>query len=147
MSALVRYNCSTPTTLSSWLEDFFNDGFYSHSGREITNTSWPRVDITEEENEYKIKADLPGLEKKDISISVEEGVLSIEGEKKAELEKKEKDRYYHFERSYGKFRRAFSLPEYVDEKSINANLKNGVLEVSLKKTEPPKPKKIEVKVD
>ena len=146
MSALVRYNCSTPT-LSNWLEDFFSDGYYSHSGREITNTSWPKIDITEEEKEYTFKADLPGLEKKDISISVEEGVLSITGEKKAELEKKEKGRYYHLERSYGKFRRAFSLPEYVDEKNINASLKNGVLEVSLRKTEPPKPKKIEVKVD
>ena len=105
------------------------------------------MDIAESENGFRISADLPGLSKQDIKLSVEDGVLSISGEKKQEVEKKEKDRYYHFERSYGRFCRSFTLPANVDSANIDARYNNGVLEVHLRKTEEAKPKAIEVKVE
>jgi HSP20 family protein len=145
MSALIRYK-SPVYSLSNLFDEFFNDGFFFNSGREISRTKWPNVDIVENKDDYKLHADLPGLEKKDIKITVENGVLSISGEKKLDKKEKEKGKYYYYERSYGSFHRNFSLPENVDEKSINANFKNGVLELTIKKTEKAKPKEIEIKV-
>lgn len=146
MSALIRYKRPV-YSLSNLFDEFFNDGFFFNSGREVTRTKWPKVDIEENKNDYKLHADLPGLEKKDIKITVEDGVLSISGEKKHDKKEKEKGKYYYYERSYGAFHRNFSLPDNVDEKSINANFKNGVLELVIKKTEKAKPKEIEIKVD
>ena len=146
MSALIRYKRPV-YSLSNLFDEFFNDGFFFNSGREVTRTKWPKVDIEENKNDYRLHADLPGLEKKDIKITVENGVLSISGEKKHDKKEKEKGKYYYYERSYGAFHRNFSLPENIDEKSINANFKNGVLELIIKKTEKAKPKEIEIKVD
>ena len=146
MSALIRYKRPV-YSLSNLFDEFFNDGFFFNSGREVTGTKWPKVDIEENKNDYRLHADLPGLEKKDIKITVENGVLSISGEKKHDKKEKEKGKYYYYERSYGAFHRNFSLPENIDEKSINANFKNGVLELIIKKTEKAKPKEIEIKVD
>ena len=77
---------------------------------------------------------------------MKDGVLSIEGEKKDEKKVKDKEWYYHLERSYGKFSRSFSLPELVDAEHIEAKLVDGVLELILKKNEKAKPKEIEVKI-
>ena len=145
MSALIRYRRPS-YTLSNLLNDYFNDDFF-RSSREISRTNWPLVDIVENEDNFVLKADVPGLDKKDIKISVEDNVLSISGEKKQEKKDKQKGRYNFYERSYGSFQRSFALPENIDEKSINANLKNGLLELTLKKVEKPKPKAIEIKVD
>ena len=145
MSALIRYK-SPIYSLSNLFDEFLNDGFFFNSGREISRTKWPNVDIVENKDDYKLHADLPGLEKKDIKITVENGVLSISGEKKLDKKEKEKGKYYYYERSYGSFHRNFSLPDNVDEKSINANFKNGVLELTIKKAEKAKPKEIEIKV-
>jgi len=146
MSALIRYQRPV-YSLPNLLDEFFNDSFFYNSGRELSGTKWPKVDIEENKDDYKLHADLPGLEKKDIKITVEDGVLSISGEKKNDKKEKEKGKYYYYERSYGAFHRNFSLPDNVDEKSINANFKNGVLELVIKKIEKPKPKEIEIKVD
>ncbi len=144
MSALVRY--TRPATLPSLLDDFFGDNFFSLLDRDITSSSWPRVDITEDKNGYHLRADLPGMGKDDIKVSVENGVLSITGEKKEEKKEHEDGRFYHYERSYGSFCRAFNLPDEVDAGSIEAAYNNGVLELTLKKDEKAKPKAIEVKV-
>ena len=148
MSALIRYE-KPVFTLSNLFDDFLDDGFFFNGGREIVRHQWPKVDIVENDNDYEVHADLPGLEKKDINISVEDGVLTISGEKKLEKKDRKKDRYYYYERSYGSFCRSFALPENVDEKNIAANYKNGLLELTIKKTEKakPKPKAIEVKVE
>lgn len=146
MNSLIRYE-EPVVTLSNIFDDLFNDGFFFNAGREITRNRWPRVDIVENNDNYTIHADLPGLEKKDINITVENGVLSISGEKKQEKKEKEKGRCYYYERSYGSFHRNFALPENVDEKIISANYKNGLLELTIKKTEKAKPKAIEVKVE
>jgi len=144
--SLIRYEAAPIATLFDDLDGLFSTGF-DWTGRELAGSLYPNVDITESEAGYAIMADLPGLAKEDIKVSVENGVLSISGEKKREVEKKEKNNYYHFERSYGRFCRSFTLPTYVDGKSIEAKYNNGVLEVHLKKTEASKPKAIEVKVE
>jgi HSP20 family protein len=143
MSSLIRYT-NPMSSLSNWLDDFFGNNFYESFDRQIT-TTWPRVDITENDANYTIKADLPGMDKKDVSITVENNVLTIVGEKKEE-HKKEQGKYYHLERSYGKFARSFALPDEVSANTIEAKMNNGVLELTLPKTERAKPKAIEVKV-
>ena len=106
----------------------------------------PRVDITEDDNNLFVHAELPGLSKEQVKVSVnEDKLLTIQGEKKKE-EKKEDKSYIRTERNYGSFTRSFSLPDYIDADNINAKFENGVLELSLKKIEPPKPKEIEVKI-
>ncbi|MBD3391775.1 MAG: Hsp20 family protein [Chitinivibrionales bacterium] len=112
----------------------------------MTSTSWPRVDITEDKNAYHLKADLPGMSKDDIKVNVENGVLSITGEKKEEKKEHEKGRFYHYERSYGSFSRSFNLPEDTDPARIEASYNNGVLDLTLAKSEKAKPKAIDVKV-
>jgi HSP20 family protein len=144
MFSLTRYENPTQT-LSQWIDELLYGEPFEHSARNITNTVWPSVDISEHKEYYTIHADLPGLEKNDISIHVENGVLTIDGEKKNTTER-EKDKYYHFERNVGAFRRSFTLPENVDAENVDARYKNGVLELTLQKKPEAKPKSVEVKV-
>ncbi|MBH0187604.1 MAG: Hsp20/alpha crystallin family protein, partial [Nitrospira sp.] len=97
------------------------------------------------EGEYLIKAELPEVKKEDVKVSVEDGVLTLSGERRQEKEEKGK-KYHRVERSYGSFVRSFSLPESVDEGGVKAEYKDGVLNLHLPKTEKVKPKSIEVKV-
>jgi HSP20 family protein len=105
----------------------------------------PQVDITEDDKEYLLKTDLPEMKKDEIKVNVEEGVLSVSGERKAEKEEKNK-KFHRIERSYGSFMRSFSLPEDADGKKVLAEFKDGVLHVHLPKSPVAKPKAIEVKV-
>ncbi len=146
MSALVRYE--TPvTSLSNLLDDFLGNGIFNAWDRDISLVNYPRVDIVEEKDTYKITADMPGLDKKDITVEVKNGVLAISGEKKEEKTERDKNRYYHFERRFGSFRREFALPDHVDADHVEAKYANGLLELTLRKTEAAKPKAIEVKVE
>jgi HSP20 family protein len=112
----------------------------------LTVAEWsPLVDITEDDKEYLIKAELPEMKKEEIKISVHEDVLSISGERKYEKEEKGK-KYHRVERAYGSFVRSFTLPEDADASKINAEYKEGVLKLHLPKSEKAKPKAIEVKV-
>ena len=95
----------------------------------------PRVDTAETDAAYEVTAELPGVEEKDVKISIENDVLSISGEKKSEREEKKKD-YVLSERSYGSFKRAFTLPDNVDVEKIAAKYEKGVLKVTLPKTTP-----------
>ncbi|MFQ6039491.1 MAG: Hsp20/alpha crystallin family protein [Candidatus Poribacteria bacterium] len=106
----------------------------------------PAVDMFERENEVVLRAEVPGMAKEDIDISVSGNTLTISGERKTEEEIKDED-YYHCERSYGRFQRALSLPQGVDAENIKASYKNGILEVTIPKQEEAKPKKIEVAVE
>ena len=117
------------------------------NGKEtMTVADWmPTVDISETDGEYLIKAELPEIKKEDVKITVEEGVLTLQGERRQEKEEKGK-RYHRVERAYGSFARSFSLPESVDEGAVNAEYKDGVLNLHLPKTEKVKPKAIDVKV-
>jgi len=112
----------------------------------ITVAEWvPLVDITEDDKEYLIKAELPEVRKEDVKVAVENGLLTISGERRAE--KEEKNRKYHrIERAYGSFERSFIVPDDADADKVNAEFKDGVLKVHLSKSEKAKPKQIEVKV-
>lgn len=143
--SLIRYETSPMATLLNELDNLWLDDF-SRTGRDLANLTFPNVDIVESDSGYGITADLPGLSKEDVKVNIDNGVLTISGEKKTEIEKREKNKYYHFERSYGKFSRSFSLPDHVDSANIEAHFNNGVLQVNIKKTEEAKPKTIEVKV-
>ncbi|WP_395339402.1 Hsp20/alpha crystallin family protein [Ningiella sp. W23] len=95
----------------------------------------PRVDIKEGKKSYDISAELPGLDTKDVSLEVKEGVLTLTGEKKTETSKDGEKDYHVMERSYGFFKRSFALPNGVDQEKISAEFKKGVLHVSIPKTE------------
>jgi HSP20 family protein len=111
----------------------------------ITVAEWaPLVDITEDDKEYIIKTELPEVKKEDVKVSVENGLLTIVGERK--FEKEENKKYHRVERAYGRFIRSFVLPEGVDPDKVNAEFRDGVLKVRLAKSEQTKPKQIEVKV-
>lgn len=102
------------------------------------------VDIREDEDAFVVEAEVPGLTAEDVSIDVEKNVLTLGGERKAELEEQEKN-YRRVERRYGSFSRSFTLPETVDDQDITADLKDGVLTVRLPKREAPTPRQISVK--
>lgn len=112
----------------------------------ITVAEWsPLVDISEDEKEYLIKAEVPEMKKEEIKINVHDDVLAISGERKYEKEEKGK-KYHRVERAYGSFLRSFALPEDADGSKVNAEYKDGVLNVRLPKAEKAKPKAIEVKI-
>jgi HSP20 family protein len=112
----------------------------------MTVAEWaPLVDITEDDKEYLIKAELPEVKKEDVKVSVQDNVISISGERKSEKEEKGK-KYHRVERAYGSFYRSFTLPEDADGGIVAAEFKDGVLKVRLPKSEKAKPKSIEVKV-
>jgi len=117
------------------------------NGKEsITLPEWtPLADITEDDMEYVIKAELPELRKEDVKVTVENGVLTISGERKFEKEEKNK-KYHRVERGYGSFVRTFALPDDADANKVKAQFKQGMLEVHLPKNEKAKPKQIEVNV-
>ena len=112
----------------------------------LTVAEWaPLVDITEDDKEYLIKAELPEVKKEDIKLTVDEDVLTITGERKYEKEEKGK-KYHRVERAYGSFMRSFTLPEDAEGSKVSAECKDGLLKVHLPKSEKAKPKSIEVKV-
>lgn len=147
------------STLARWnplreLEEFqnrilgaFNPSSSRHgNGQEsLTLAEWmPTVDIVEDDKEYLITAELPEVKKEDVKVTVENGVLTITGERR--FEKAEKTKYHRVERSYGSFARIFALPDNGDPAKVNAEFKDGVLKVHVAKSEAARPKQIEVKV-
>lgn len=105
----------------------------------------PSVDISETDNEYVIKAEIPDVKKEDVKVTVEAGQLTIQGERKQEKEEKGK-RFHRIERSYGSFMRSFTVPDNVDESKAKAEFKEGMLTLTLPKSEKAKPKSLEVKI-
>lgn len=105
----------------------------------------PTVDISETDGEYLIKAELPEVKKEDVKVTVEDGVLTLYGERRQDKEEKG-TRFHRVERSFGSFVRSFTLPESIEEGGVRADYKDGVLNLHLPKSEKVKPKAIEVKV-
>ncbi|XOZ32668.1 Hsp20/alpha crystallin family protein [Halomonadaceae bacterium KBTZ08] len=120
----------------------------SNGNREILQkTDWaPAVDITENKDAFVITAELPGIRKEDVKVSVQDGVLTIQGERSFE-NAEDDERRHRVERFYGHFSRSFTLPENVDDENIKANYHDGVLELTLTKQEKAKPRAIEVEVN
>jgi HSP20 family protein len=125
-------------------ESFFEGGLRR---RTEEGGEWlPFLDVAETKNELVVKAEVPGMEPKDIDISLSDGVLTIKGEKKQEKEEKEAD-YHLVERSYGAFTRSVRLPKEVQGEKISASYKDGILKVTLPKSEEAKKKEIKIKVE
>jgi len=113
---------------------------------QATTRPWaPAVDILETENDLVLKADIPGVDLKDVDIQLENGTLTLKGERKFESEEKRKG-FHRMERSYGSFVRYFTVPDTVDSEHVQAEYHNGVLTVTLPKKEIAKPKAIKVQV-
>jgi HSP20 family protein len=113
----------------------------------IATGDWaPRVDIAETDKAFEIKAEIPEVNKEDVKVTVHNGVLTIQGERKQEKEEKGK-KFHRVERSYGSFTRSFTLPDNVDETKISASFKDGVLNIQIQKIEEAKPTSIEIKVE
>jgi HSP20 family protein len=123
-------------------DDYFGPG--RRALRPMEEAWLPAVDVSETADKITVKAEIPGMEAKDIEISMVGDTLTIKGEKKAEREEKEEN-YHMIERSYGSFSRAMKLPGMVDADKVEATYKNGVLIVVLPKKEEVKPKTIEIK--
>tara|TARA_B100000929_G_scaffold280312_1_gene258193 strand:+ start:321 stop:749 length:429 start_codon:yes stop_codon:yes gene_type:complete len=140
-------------TLSIWnpiheMDELFHNRLASVLGGEgAQSVAWsPVVDIEETELNYLIRAELPGLSKKNVKVVVEDGVLTLSGER--DLERKvEGKTFHHIERSHGTFTRSFTLPENADAESVSANYKDGLLEIRVAKGEEALPKSIEVRVE
>lgn len=147
MSTLIRWNPFKETEeLNNRLFSLFNLATGRNPAGTNTVANWsPLVDVTEDEKEYHIKAELPEVRKEDVKVTVENGLLTISGERKFEQEQKGK-RYHRVERAYGSFTRYFSVPEDADDSQVSAEFKDGVLNVRLAKSEKAKPRAVEVKV-
>jgi HSP20 family protein len=112
----------------------------------ITFADWaPLVDISEDEKEFLVKAELPGLKKEEVKVTIDNGVLTISGERKTEKEEKTK-RLHRVERAYGKFERSFTLPDTADPGKVKADFEDGVLQVHLAKSEKAKATAREVQI-
>lgn len=126
------------------MDRFFSPELFE--GSDFSTSRWlPNMDVQEDKDRFTISMELPGLSKDDVSLTVREGMLTIEGERKQEDEK-EGVNYHRVERRYGKFLRSFQLPVRVQEDKIEAVFKDGVLTVQIPKAEEVKPKQIAVKI-
>ena len=148
-------------TLAKWdpfkqLDEFSNrlSSFFNVQRSGIGDEAWPSsltgwepvVDISEDASEYLIEAELPNIRREDVKVNVENGVLTLSGERK--LEKEESDRKYHrVERAYGAYTRSFTLPDGVMADRIHAEFKDGILRVHVPKDEKAKPKAIDIRVE
>ena len=129
---------------SDALYRFFDDDVLS---KLLAEQTWPvALDVVEEKDQYVLKADLPGINKEDIKVSLESGILTITGERKAETEDKDKQ-VHRVERSYGRFVRSLNVGTNIDESKIRASYKDGVLQLTVPKAEAAKPKSIDVHVE
>lgn len=133
--------------LSRFPRDYRSNLFAINDPESLPPCTWaPAVDISETDKEYLIRAELSGMKKEDVKITVNNGVLSVSGERR--VEKTDKDEKHHrVERSYGSFTRSFALPEDAAAERVSAECRDGVLTIHLAKNEVPKPRSIEVKVN
>jgi HSP20 family protein len=148
MNALTKWNpLREIEEMSGRLSSLFGRTPLRGLGEEsMTVSEWtPLVDITEDDKEYLIKAELPEVKKEDVKVTVEDGVLTITGERKFEKEEKGK-KYHRIERAYGSFMRSFTLPDAAASDKVSAEFKDGVLKVHLQKSPEAKPKSVDVKV-
>jgi HSP20 family protein len=146
--ALVRWEPAREiSSLQSDINRLFNSFFDTPTGGNGgTLRRWiPPMDLVETEDSFVLKADLPGLTESDLNLEVEDNVLTISGERKAEHEDK-REGYVRVERAFGSFRRSLTLPEGVEPDAVKASFDNGVLEVRIPKPEQRKPRKVAIQV-
>src|SRR6476619_4449413 len=144
--ALIRFEPARElTSLQSEMNQLFSTFFGDTTGHGNGHSRrWvPAMDLVETQDHFLVRADLPGLTEDDISIELEDNVLTISGERKLE-EKAEKEGYFRVERSFGKFARTLTLPDGIDAEAIDAQFASGVLEVRIPKPEQRKPRKVAI---
>jgi len=147
MNSVIRWELfRNVNSLQEQFSRLFDTSFPGRSSESDLTTWAPAVDIQETENELMLKADLPGIEEKDIDVRIENNTLTIRGERKFEKQVNE-DNYLRVDRSYGSFSRSFSLPNTINTEAINAEYKNGVLTVQMPKRAESKPKQVKVNVE
>ncbi len=135
-----------PTLFSSLFDDDFFERFFADMGARPDDTvRRPAVDVTEEDGTYKVVAELPGMSGDDVEVEVHGGVLRLSADREEEREEGEDDVHLR-ERRFGRFERAFRLPEHVDAEAIEASMKDGVLTVTVPKAASEQPRQIEVNV-
>ena len=143
---LTRRNEESNVGIDSFRRDLtrFFDDFFSVSPTSLFETAWmPSLDVSEDDKAIHVKAEIPGIEEKDLNVSLENNMLTISGEKKEE-KKEENKRYMVSERRFGSFYRSITLPDGVKSDGISASFTNGVLRVEIPKAESVKPKKIKI---
>jgi HSP20 family protein len=133
--------------MDRWFNELMNRGLRRVSDEDRVRGSWtPAVNVLEKKDAIEITADLPGMKAGDVEVTVEDGVLTIRGERSFE-EAREGETYHRIERSYGLFERTFSLPNSVDPSKIEATFKDGEMMVVLPRREEAKPRSVKIKVD
>jgi HSP20 family protein len=150
--ALVRWEpVRELTSIQNEMNRLFNTFFDTPTtggsgGNGGTLRRWiPAMDLVETEDHFVLKADLPGLTESDVNVEVEDSVLTVSGERKAEHEDK-REGYVRVERAFGAFRRSLTLPEGINPEAVQASFENGVLEVRIPKPEERKPRKVAIQV-
>lgn len=147
MSYMTRYE---PVTLLNEVNKMIEQAFRSGGNIDTSNidtSQWiPAVDIREEKNQFIIWADLPGVEIKDVNVSMEDNILTIKGSR-AETTKEEKNNYFRVERVRGNFYRRFTLPDTADGSKVEAKMQKGVLEIRIPKKEAAQPRLIKIQSD
>jgi HSP20 family protein len=151
MSYMTLWRNRTPNASTSWTEPFaFSrdlDRWFDRDGSADLGGAWgPVVDVRETEDSLVLEAELPGLRSEDVSVSVEDGVLTVSGEKKREIEEGTEGNYHFTERRFGRFERSFRLPRSLNTDAVQAEFSSGVLTIVLPKAEEAKPRRIDVKV-
>jgi HSP20 family protein len=143
---LTRYEPWTAMSrLHRELDQLFGDTFGTPEAASASNVAWiPAVDVHEEKDRFVVRADLPGVEQKDIEITAEDGILTIRGERRGDRREENGQGYERIERTYGTFLRRFTLPETAQAEAIKAKHANGVLEVSIPKQPKVEPRKIRI---
>jgi HSP20 family protein len=135
-------------TIQDRMNRLFRDSYGNNESREesLNNTSFaPPVDVYEDEHNVILKIEVPGIDEKDIDVCIENNTMTVHGERKFEQEEKEEN-YRRVERQYGSFTRTFTLPQTVDQESVQADYDKGVLKIKLSKKAEAKPKQIKVNV-
>ena len=142
--ALIRYSKPEQDIFgkrfSDIMDEFFNDAVANRQSGFA-----PSINISESEKQFMIDVEIPGMDKKDINVNLENSRLTVSGERSFENEEKNGTKFHRVERHYGSFSRSFQLPESVDEKTINATYKNGVLNITLDKSKEKVKKQIDIK--
>ena len=132
--ALIKYNPSnhSPVSFRNFVDRFFNDDFYNGGDDSIYFS--PKVDVSETDQQFEIDFFIPGVEKEQINIDLNDGRLTVSGERKFEKENKGKN-YRSVESSFGSFTRSFQLPDNIDQNDVSASFENGVLQIVVPKDE------------
>ena len=146
INTLTRWEPLELADVENRLSRFFGRRTNGRERDDIALADWePVADITEDDKEYVIKAELPDLKKEDVKVTVENGVLTIAGERRFEKEEKKK-KYHRVERAYGTFVRSFALPDLADADKVKAEFKDGMLTVHVPKNEKAESRQVDVKI-